>query len=180
MIQNLKNEYVSIGGHYDHEGIKNGEIYNGADDNGSGVVGVLETSRKLIEANNNKRSILIMFYTAEEKGLMGARYLSNNVEYINDIVVNVNLDMIGRMSADTLHSVGANRLSEELHNIKIESNKKTVNFVFDYQFDDPKDPQNIYNRSDHINFARKGIPVVFFTENMKEDYHKPTDTGRKN
>lgn len=178
--ENLKNEYVTIGAHYDHLGIHNGQIYNGADDNGSGTTSILELARLMALERKNKRSILFIFHTGEEKGLKGAKYLtshSNNI--INNAVVNINMDMIGRESIDTLFNVGSGRLSTELYNLVREVNSETVNFVLDYKFDSPNDPQNIYNRSDHKHYAEKGIPVVFFFDKMFADYHKPTDTVDK-
>src|SRR5690606_35337341 len=94
-------------------------------------------------------------------------------------IVNINLDMVGRMSEDTLVSIGSQRLSSQLGNIVEDVNSRTSKFVFDYTFDDPNDPNRLYERSDHYNFAKQGIPVVFFTDNMSEDYHKPTDDAHK-
>jgi len=175
----LKNEYVSIGAHYDHEGVRNGEVYNGADDNASGTVAVMETGKLLAQNNGNKRSVILMLYSAEERGLFGSRYTAENSSYIKDMIVNINLDMVGRMSEDTLVSIGSRRLSSELGNIVEDVNSRTSKFVFDYTFDDPNDPNRLYERSDHYNFAKQGIPVVFFTDNMSEDYHKPTDDAHK-
>jgi Zn-dependent M28 family amino/carboxypeptidase len=94
---------------------------------------------------------------------------------MNDIVVNINVDMVGRESIDTIYSVGSEKLSDELKEIVEETNEETVDFTFNYQFDEPNDPQRIYYRSDHYNYAKKGIPIVFFYDYMLEDYHKPTD-----
>jgi hypothetical protein len=171
----LKTEYVSIGAHYDHEGIRNGEVYNGADDNASGTVAVMEAGKLLAETKSNKRSIILMLYSAEERGLYGSRYTAENAPYIKDMIANINLDMVGRMSEDTIFSIGSGRLSSELRTIVESSNSKTSNFVLDYTFDTPDDPNRLYERSDHYNFAKQGIPVVFFTDNMSEDYHKPSD-----
>lgn len=175
----LKNEYISIGAHYDHEGIKNGEIYNGADDNGSGTVTILEVARTLALFKENERPVIVMFHTGEEKGLLGSKYLSNNSNFINDIIVHINIDMVGRRSEDSIFCIGASKISSELGKIVEAANSESANFVLDYKFDDPKDPQRLYYRSDHINYARKGIPIVFFYDYMKQDYHKPTDTVDK-
>jgi hypothetical protein len=175
----LKNEFVTIGAHYDHEGIVKGEIYNGADDNGSGVVAILEAARRLAALNKNSRSILIIFHAAEEKGLLGSKYLTDNSSFMENIVVNINVDMVGREHIDTIYSVGSDKLSEELKEIVEKANEGTVNFNFNYQFDEPDDPQRIYYRSDHYNYAKKGIPIVFFYDYMLEDYHKPTDDSDK-
>ncbi len=174
--KNLKNEYISIGAHYDHEGIKNGEIYKGADDNGSGTVTVLEVARTLALFKENKRPVIVIFHTGEEKGLIGSKYLTNNSDFISDIIVHINLDMVGRKSEDSIFCIGASKISAELGKIVEAANSESANFVLDYKFDDPKDPQRLYYRSDHINYARKGIPIAFFYDYMKQDYHKPTDT----
>ncbi len=176
---NLKNEFVSIGAHYDHEGIVDGEIYNGADDNASGTVAVLDAGRRLAQLKNNKRSILIIFHAAEEKGLLGSKYLTANSSFIDNIIVNINLDMVGREHIDTIYSVGSGKISSELKEIVEETNEETVNFNFNYKFDDPNDPLKIYYRSDHYNYAKRGIPIVFFYDYMVEDYHKPTDDADK-
>ncbi|MBU2494322.1 MAG: M28 family peptidase [Bacteroidetes bacterium] len=176
----LKQEFVTIGAHYDHLGAYNGNVFNGADDNGSGTVSVLELARLLAIEKTNKRSIVFAFHTGEEKGLLGAKYLTEHSDnLIKNAVVNINLDMIGRESIDTIFSVGSGRISSELLSLIEEINSQTVNFVLDYKFDQPNDPQNIYNRSDHKHYADKGIPVVFFFDEMNEDYHKPTDTIEK-
>lgn len=175
----LKNEYVSIGAHYDHEGIKDGEIYNGADDNASGTAAVMEVGRKLAPLKENGRSVILMLYSAEEKGLMGSKYLSENSDYVKDIIANINMDMVGRMSEDTLQSIGSRRLSTQLGDLVEEANKESSNFVLDYRYDAPDDPNRFYERSDHYNFAKQGIPVVFFFDSMEDDYHKPSDDSYK-
>lgn len=175
----LKNEFVTIGAHYDHVGHYGNKIFNGADDNASGTTAVMEAARMLKIKNNNRRSIVFALYTAEEKGLLGSRYLSNNSSWIDDAVVNINLDMVGRESIDSIHSVGADKLSSQLHEIVEEVNSRGKYFVFDYTLNDPEHPQRIYWRSDHVNFVLKNIPSVFFFDNMKDDYHKETDTAEK-
>lgn len=175
----LKNEYVTIGAHYDHEGKIGDVVFNGADDNGSGTVGVLETARLLAEIKSNKRSILFLFYTGEEKGLLGSQYLSSNVDWINDAVVNINMDMIGRGSTDTLFCIGSDKLSTELYEVVEKVNDQGNYFTLDYRFNAENDPNRFYWRSDHVHFAEKGIPIVFFYDYMKADYHKPTDTVEK-
>lgn len=175
----LKNEYVAIGAHYDHEGIVDGKIFNGADDDASGTAAVMEVAKAFTKEKNNGRSVLIVFHTAEEKGLFGSEYLTDNIDIIKDIVAQVNIDMVGREHIDTLYSVGSDKLSSELKQIVESINNETTKFVFNYQFDDPNDPEKIYYRSDHYNYAKHGIPIVFFTDNMNEDYHKPTDDYEK-
>ena len=172
----LKNEFVAVGAHFDHLGISNGVVFNGADDDGSGTVGLLALAKAFAGANDIKRSILFVFHAAEEKGLFGSEFFTDNDSSIlKDITAQINLDMIGRESIDTIYSVGSDKLSSELKSIVEKVNKETVDFVFNYQFDDPNDPERIYYRSDHYNYAKHGIPIVFFTDNMQVDYHKPTD-----
>lgn len=177
---NLKNEFVSVGAHYDHVGIgRDGQIYNGADDNGSGTVAILESARQAALLQENKRPILFLFYTGEEKGLLGAEHFVENFEQIKDVIVNLNMDMVGREHQDTMYVVGSGKLSGEFFEIVERSNKETVNFVFDYTLDDEDHPERIYYRSDHWQFAKNGIPVVFLTDYHDEDYHKPTDDADK-
>jgi hypothetical protein len=175
----LKKEIVSLGAHYDHEGIKNGEVYNGADDNASGTVTVMDVAKRIASSNENKRSVVVMLYSAEEKGLMGSKYISENADYVKDMVANINMDMIGRMSEDTLFCIGASKLSTELGRLVEEVNARTSNFYLDYTFDAPNDPNRFYERSDHYNFAKVGIPIAFLFDNMNDDYHKPSDDSHK-
>ena len=177
----LKNEYVAIGAHYDHLGIIDGKVFNGADDDGSGTVTIMEAAKTLAKTKANKRSILIIFHAGEEKGLLGSRYLTNNLELIKDkkIIAQINLDMIGRMATDSIYSIGSDKLSSELKNIIEDVNSKTVKFYLDYKYDDPNDPNRFYYRSDHFNYAKHGIPIVFFFDDMREDYHKDTDEVEK-
>lgn len=171
----LQNEYLTIGAHYDHEGIKNNEIYNGANDNASGTSAVLETARTLAAAKDNKRPIVVILYTAEEKGLVGAKHFTSHSDIINNVIVNINLDMLGSGDPDTVYSVGSGRLSSELFKLTNEVNAATSRFAFNYKYDDPDDPERIYYRSDHYQFAKRGIPSVFFTVDDPNNYHKPTD-----
>lgn len=172
---NLKNEYVVLSAHYDHVGTRGEVVSNGADDDGSGTVAVLEAAHLLSAAKNNKRSIIALFNTGEEKGLLGSQYATDNGIFMKEVVANINLDMVGRESIDSIHCIGSDKLSTEFAQIVKEVNSETVNFVLDYKYDDPQDKNRFYYRSDHYNFARKGIPVVFFFDDMKVDYHKPTD-----
>ena len=177
--EELLNEYVTFGAHYDHVGITEGEIYNGADDNGSGTVAILEAARRIALLKENNRSILVIFHAAEEKGLLGSKYLTVNSTFMEDLVVNINVDMVGRESIDSVFCIGSDKLSNELHELVQKVNDETVDFVLDYTFDDPNDPNRYYYRSDHYNYAKRGIPIVFFYDHMTEDYHKPTDDVEK-
>ncbi|MHA2168008.1 MAG: M28 family peptidase [Candidatus Hodarchaeales archaeon] len=171
----LKNEYIVFSAHYDHAGIINGEIYNGADDNGSGTVTVLEAARRLALLKNNKRSILVIFHTAEEKGLLGSKYLTSNSDFMKNVVVNINVDMVGREDTESIYCIGSDKLSTELYQLVEEVNSETVNFELDYEYNHPSDPNRYYYRSDHYNYAKQNIPIVFFYDHMTEDYHKPSD-----
>lgn len=177
--EELKNEYVTIGAHYDHEGVQNGEVFNGADDNASGVVTVLEAARLLSKIQNYSRSIVFILHTGEEKGLLGAEYLTNHIPWINNVNIHINIDMVGRESVDSLYCIGSDKISSELFGLVENVNNAGGYFVFDYRFNDPNDPTRNFWRSDHIHYATKNIPVVFFHDNMETDYHKPTDDADK-
>ena len=184
------NEIIVVSAHYDHVGMNNGQIYNGADDDGSGTVGVMaiaEAFRKAKKAGHGpKRSILFLHVTGEEKGLFGSSYYSDNPIFpLANTVADLNIDMIGRV--DPLHKdnpnfvyvVGSEMLSSQLKEAVEKANKATHNLYLDYKYDDPKDPDRIYYRSDHYNFAKHNIPIAFFFDGIHEDYHKPTDTPDK-
>ncbi len=173
--EQLKNEYVVLTAHYDHEGIVGGEIYNGADDNGSGTVAILEAGRRLSLLKNNERSILIVFHAGEEKGLLGSEYLTKNSYFMSELVSSINVDMVGREDTESIYSIGSGKLSTELYELVERVNSETVRFELDYTFDEPNDPNRYYYRSDHYNYAKQNIPIVFFYDHMTEDYHKPTD-----
>lgn len=184
-----KDEYVFLTAHYDHLGIRDGKIYNGADDDGSGTVAVIQMAEAFAAAKKAgkgpRRTVVFMTVSGEEKGLWGSEYYSENPVFpLEKTSVDLNTDMIGRVdterkSADTLnyiYVVGHDKISSELPVINESVNAQFTQLVFDYKFDDPQDPNRIYFRSDHYNFARKGVPVLFFYDGMlKSDYHKPTD-----
>lgn len=184
-----KDEYVFLTAHYDHLGIRDGKIYNGADDDGSGTVAVIQMAEAFMKAkkegNGPRRTLVFMTVSGEEKGLWGSEYYSDNPVYpLDKTTVDLNTDMIGRVdterkTADTLnyvYVVGHDKISSELPLVNEKANKDYTGLVLDYKFDDPEDPNRIYFRSDHYNFARKGVPVLFFYDGMlRADYHKPTD-----
>ena len=189
-----KDEYLFITAHYDHVGKDaEGNIYYGADDDGSGTVSVLEMAEAFARAKKAgkgpRRTIVFMTVSGEEKGLWGSEYYSENPVFpLDKTTADLNIDMIGRidterMSADTLNYVyviGHDKLSTDLPVINEGMNNKYTKLVLDYKFDDPNDKEQIYYRSDHYNFARKGVPILFFYDGMlKADYHKPTDTIEK-
>lgn len=183
-------EVIVISAHYDHVGTKNGAVFNGADDDGSGTVALLEIAQafKLAkkEGHGPKRSILFLHVTAEEHGLHGSRYYSENPLFpLKNTVANINIDMIGRR--DDIHPntnnyvylIGADRLSSELHQICTAVNEKYVQLDLDFRFNALNDPNRFYERSDHYNFAKNGIPSVFIFNGVHADYHRKTDTPDK-
>ena len=187
--EELKKEVIIITAHYDHLGIINGVVNNGADDDGSGTVALLEIAQAFQiaknEGNGPKRSVLIMPVSGEEKGLLGSSYYADNPVFpLKNTVVDLNIDMIGRI--DTFHTndnyvylIGADKISEELHYVSEAVNKTYSNLELDYRYNNDKDPNRFYYRSDHYNFAKKGIPVIFYFTGVHEDYHKPTDDIEK-
>lgn len=186
----LKDELLVITAHYDHTGIHNGEIHNGADDDGSGTVAVLDIAQAFVKAkeegNGPRRSILFMPVSGEEMGLLGSSYYSENPIYpLENTIANLNIDMIGRMdekhqgNPDYVYLIGSDKLSTELHSISEEANRDYMNLELDYTFNAPDDPNRFYYRSDHYNFAKNNIPVIFYFNGTHKDYHKATDTVEK-
>lgn len=185
-----KEEIVVITAHYDHVGVKGGEVYNGADDDGSGTVAILEVARAFQKAkdegNGPRRSILILHVTGEEHGLFGSRYYTENPLFpLANTVANINMDMIGRHddahkdNKNYIYVIGADRLSSELHATIEKVNTEFTKMTLDYKLNDRNDPQRLYFRSDHYNFAKNGIPSVFLFSGLHEDYHKPGDDVEK-
>ena len=186
---NLKDELVILSAHFDHLGKRGNEIFFGADDNASGTSAVLEIAEALAEAKDNgdgpRRSVLCILMTGEEKGLLGSQYYSEYPFFpLRNTVANVNIDMIGRM--DTLHRnpnytyvIGSDRLSTELHQINESMNRQYTHLDLDYTYNSDSDPNRFYYRSDHYNFAKNGIPAIFYFSGVHEDYHRPTDTPDK-
>ncbi|MBX2888475.1 MAG: M28 family peptidase [Ferruginibacter sp.] len=187
-----KEEYIFVTAHYDHLGIRNGKIYYGADDDGSGTVAVMNIAQSFAKAkaegSGPRRSVVFMTVSGEERGLWGSEYYSENpLLPLEKTSVDLNIDMIGRNDTerqdtltDYVYVVGHDKISTDLPVINEEVNNRYTKLVLDYKFDDPKDPNRIYFRSDHYNFARKGVPVLFFYDGMlQSDYHKPTDTVDK-
>jgi hypothetical protein len=183
-------EVLVISAHYDHVGIKNGDIYNGADDDGSGTVAVMEMAKAFAKAKKDghgpKRSILFLHVTGEEHGLHGSRYYSENPLFpIANTIADINIDMIGRRDVEHaqtnnyVYVIGADRLSSDLHNAVVSQNEKYTKVALDFKFNDPKDPNHFYERSDHYNFAKHGIPAVFFFNGVHEDYHGKGDEPEK-
>ena len=184
-------EIIVLSAHYDHVGMReDGTIYNGADDDGSGTMAMLEIAEAFQQAvkdgNGPKRSILFLHVTAEEIGLYGSRYYTENPIFpLENTVANLNTDMIGRIDPDKkdnpnyIYLIGSDKLSQELHNVSEEVNEKYTNLELDYTYNDENDPNRFYYRSDHYNFAKNNIPIIFYFNGTHEDYHKPTDTPDK-
>jgi Zn-dependent M28 family amino/carboxypeptidase len=177
-------EYVAVGAHHDHDGIGVAEegdsIFNGADDDGSGTVALLEIAERLAAlpaAERPARSVLFVWHTAEEKGLLGSAQFTENPSVPREsIVAQLNLDMVGRNSPDSLFLVGSRRLSRQLGDLVEAVNARQARpFAFDYSWDVPNHPERIYCRSDHFNYARYGIPITFFTSGLHPEYHKVSD-----
>ena len=185
----LKNELIVITAHYDHLGKHDSLVFNGADDDGSGTVAALEIAEAFILAKKAgkgpRRSVLIMPVSGEEKGLLGSKYYTDNPIYpLENTVANLNIDMIGRLddwhdTANYVYLIGADRLSQELHDISEQVNKEYIGLNLDYKFNEEDDPNRYYYRSDHYNFAKNNIPVIFYFNGVHEDYHKVSDTVEK-
>jgi hypothetical protein len=188
----LKSEILVISGHYDHEGLTTSgtdKVNNGADDDGSGTTGVLMMAEAFMKAKKAgkgpKRSILFMTVVGEEKGLLGSEWYSEHPVFpLANTIVNLNIDMIGRTgfeyqnkpdSANYVYVIGSDKLSTELRTISEAANATYTKFKLDYKYDDPADTERIYYRSDHYNFAKHGIPIIFYFNGVHEDYHKPSD-----
>jgi hypothetical protein len=188
----LKDQIVVISAHMDHLGIRNGEIYYGADDDGSGTVSILEIASAFAKAKaagkGPRRSILFLANSGEEEGLWGSQFYTDHPTYpLDKTDVDLNIDMIGRVdpnrkygdSMNYVYVVGSDKLSTDLKPVSEGNNKKYSKLELDYKFDDPADPERIYYRSDHYNFARKGVPIIFYFDGIHADYHRPSDTPDK-
>jgi Zn-dependent M28 family amino/carboxypeptidase len=193
----LAHEVVVLVAHYDHVGVGAADatgdrIYNGADDNGSGTVGLMALANALNEAKKAgvgpRRSVLFLHVTGEEKGLLGSRYYSDNPTIpMANTIANINVDMIGRIEAKRYESgdtnyvylIGASLISSKVDSLVRAANAKTVNIFLDPGLNDLNDPQQIYRRSDHWNFGRLGVPFAFFFSGLHDDYHLPSDSPDK-
>ena len=186
----LKNEIIVITAHYDHIGVINGLIHNGADDNATGTAALLEVAEAFQGAKKTgykfKRSVLFFANSAEEKGLLGSYYYVENPQFpLENTITCLNVDMVGRMDknhpqdSNYVYLIGSNKLSTELHNISEKTNSQHVKMNLDYTFNDPNDPNRFYYRSDHYNFAKKRIPSIFYFSGVHDDYHMNTDTHEK-
>ena len=208
----LKNTYVAFGAHYDHVGYAEGEvvgaggdarrlgargrvtvgqeddrIWNGADDDGSGTVALMALAKAFAEGPRPRRSLLFVWHSGVEGGLLGSRYFADHPTIpIDAIVTQLNIDMIGRnrddkaSEANTVYVVGSDRISSELHNLNRAANAALPKpLTLNYEFNDPSDNEQLYTRSDHYSYAVKGIPIIFFTTGLHPDYHANTDEVSK-
>lgn len=194
----LKNEYIAVGAHYDHVGVRSGAgdtVFNGADDDGSGTTAVLAMAEAFAKLTPRpKRSLLFVWHTGEEQGLWGSDYVTRFPPVpIEQIVTQLNIDMIGRSKApgdtkpanadltgpDEVYVIGSKMMSTDLGELSERVNKGFLNLSFNYKFDDPKDPNRFFFRSDHYNYARKGVPIIFYFSGVHEDYHRVTDSVDK-
>lgn len=180
----LRHEHVGLGAHLDHLGMRGTDMYAGADDNGSGSTALLSIAEAVAKNPvKPKRSMLLIVFCGEELGLLGSRYYADHpTRPIKDMVCMLNMDMVGRNeekggesaadNEDTIHLVGSKRISMELHELTLKANKH-IGFTFEY------DEEGVYTRSDHANFARKGVPITFVFGGFHPDYHRTTDTIEK-
>lgn len=185
-------EYLVISSHLDHIGVTaDGQINNGADDDGSGTVALLEIAeafkKSADEGKGPKRSIIFLHVTGEEKGLLGSQYYTDvdPIVPLANTVANLNIDMIGRIDPkregdrNYIYLIGSDKLSTELHELSEAVNTKFMNIELDYTYNDENDPNRFYYRSDHYNFAKNNIPIIFYFNGTHDDYHKPGDTPDK-
>ncbi|WP_438961247.1 M28 family metallopeptidase [Nonlabens sp.] len=183
-------EVLVISAHLDHVGMEDDEVFNGADDDGSGTIALIEIAEAFKHAADEgygpKRSILFLHVTGEEIGLYGSKYYSENPVYaMENTIANLNIDMIGRIDpereskSDYIYLIGSDMLSQDLHDISEMANEKYIKLDLDYKYNGKDDPNRFYYRSDHYNFAKNDVPVIFYFNGTHEDYHKASDTADK-
>lgn len=194
----LKREHVAIGAHYDHVGegrpVNGDAIYNGADDDGSGTTALLHMAEAFAKGPRPKRSILFVWHTAEEKGLWGSEYFTRYPTVpLENVVAQLNIDMIGRSKLpgdtnpknrmltgpDEIYVIGSKMMSTELGQLSEAVNEAYLGLKFNYHYDQPNDPEQLFYRSDHYNYAKRGVPIIFYFDGVHEDYHQPSDTPDK-
>jgi hypothetical protein len=194
----LKKEYIALGAHYDHVGtgrpVAGDAIYNGADDDGSGTTALLAMAEAFAKGPRPRRSILFVWHAGEEKGLWGSQYFTEFPTVpLEQIVTQLNIDMIGRSKRagdtnprnrmltgpDEIYVIGSRMMSTELAAMSESVNRSYLNLRFNYHYDEPGDPERLFYRSDHYNYAKKGVPIIFYFDGIHEDYHQPSDTPDK-
>ena len=185
-----KEEVIVISAHHDHLGMRDGQVFNGADDDGSGTSAIITMAEAFAKAKKEghgpRRSLLFLSVTGEEKGLFGSEYYSKHPVFpLASTEADLNVDMIGRTDvehegkADYVYVIGSDKLASELKVINEAQNKKYTQLDLDYRFDDPADPNRFYYRSDHYNFAVNKVPVAFFFNGVHADYHQQSDEIEK-
>ena len=186
----LKNEVLVVSAHYDHIGKRGDNVFNGADDNGSGTSTILELAEAFVTAKESglgpRRSVLFLLVSGEEKGLLGSEYYAAHPRFpLEQTVADINVDMVGRVddahadNPEYIYVIGSDRLSGELHEINERMNDTFTGLELDYTYNAEDDPNRYYYRSDHYNFAVKGIPSIFYFNGTHDDYHQATDTVEK-
>ncbi|MBV9926594.1 MAG: M28 family peptidase [Acidobacteria bacterium] len=199
----LRKEYVALGAHYDHVGASGASgcrpvgadsICNGADDDGSGTTALLTMAEAFSKGPRPKRSILFVWHTGEEKGLWGSDYFTRYPTVpLKQVVAQLNIDMIGRSKKagdanpankmltgpDEIYVIGSRMMSTQLADLNEAVNREYLNLKYNFHYDEPNDPEQLYSRSDHYNYAKRGIPIIFYFDGVHEDYHKPTDSPDK-
>lgn len=187
----LAHEVIVLSAHLDHMGFNEQGIFNGADDNGSGTIGIMQIAKAFKKAEllgvKPRRTIVFLHVTGEEKGLYGSHYYAENPLFpMENTVTNLNIDMIGRVddahlgqNEDYIYLIGSEMLSKELKEVAVKVNDRHFNMTYDFKFDEPNDPNRFYYRSDHYNFAKNNVPVIFYFNGTHADYHKTTDTPDK-
>jgi hypothetical protein len=198
----LKKEYVALGAHYDHVGANGGgcrpvgtdSVCNGADDDGSGTTGLLAMAEAFSKGPRPKRSVLFVWHTGEEKGLWGSEYYTRYPTVpLAQVVAQLNIDMIGRSKKegdtnpankmltgpDEIYVIGSRMMSTQLGDLNETVNRDYLNLKYNFHYDAPNDPERLFYRSDHFNYAKHGVPIVFYFDGVHEDYHRPTDSPDK-
>jgi hypothetical protein len=194
----LKDEYVALGAHYDHVGLGTGDgdiIFNGADDDGSGTTAILTIAETLAKLTPRpKRSFVFVWHAGEEHGLWGSKYFTDHPTVPMDhIVAQLNIDMIGRSrpanekagvntdltGPDETYVIGSKMMSSTLADVSEHVNASFLKLKFNYKYDDPSDPNRFFFRSDHYNYARKGVPIIFYFSGVHADYHRVSDSVDK-
>jgi hypothetical protein len=203
----LKDEYVALGAHYDHVGVTGrvgrtsdaqpavDVIFNGADDDGSGTTALLAMAEAAARLKPRpKRSLLFVWHAGEEHGLWGSAYYADHPTVpLDRIVAQLNVDMIGRSRAaddknpenklltgpNEVYVIGSKMMSSSLAELSERVNDQYLKVSFNYHYDDPNDASRLFFRSDHYNYAKKGIPIIFYFSGLHADYHQPSDSVEK-
>jgi hypothetical protein len=183
----LKQEIVVLSAHYDHLGRPGSRVYHGADDNASGTSAVLAIAATMDSLAQQgirpRRSVLFVLFSGEEGGLIGSEYFVRNCPFLPaQLVCDLNIDMVGRVDAahrkqpDYCYLIGG-PTSDSLRATAQKANTESVQLELSPTFDSEADPNRYFYRSDHYNFYRIGVPILFFMDGEHPDYHQPTDTA---